>query len=100
MCHPIVPRLGTVAVIFDAQLRAVGKYFISFFESSDGLGDHLIITFVVHRNPVAVINALSLRPDLFARKILGVVPADEINSAAGVAFIDERDRIVSVPLQR
>ena len=88
----IVPSFGIVFVLSGFEKLPVAQNLIILVKGDDGFGGEFIASVINHGNPISVVDALSLSPNLSSRHIAGFgdsgeIPPNEIESFFGEGVI-------------
>jgi len=79
-----MPSRGFIFIFFLRQFFSIRQHFKFTAKSDNRFGNKLVIHIVIHRNPVSVIDTLTLRPNLLTGLVFRIgdfrgIPSNEIN---------------------
>ena len=104
--HYIMPSAAAVTIVSLCYFLAIRQTLVFAFNAYNGFGGKLIVHAIVHRNPMAVVNALALGPYLFAyiidvwfSSIFRLVPTNKINPFFRQSCVFKNHWMVFVPVQ-
>ncbi|CAI8311026.1 MAG: Uncharacterised protein [Bacteroidetes bacterium MED-G17] len=103
LLHSIMPSY-IVLLFFCRKQFAIRQNFVCFWEMNDSLGCKLVIHIVIHGYPIAVVNTLTLCPNLFSCLIDWIrnfwcIPTYKVNTFSGSCLVGKFNFVLFTPFK-